>query len=135
MERLRTEAERIEAAKRAAIANGNVLITTLGAAYLYGRELNTVKQARKKNPHAVRLIVGFSNKPTPLIDYDWAEARWGSQRDPDRYAEMYGHGLTMNGYLILHSEDILQIPRPPGSNINTFHRTTADWRKQEEGLL
>ena len=105
-----TEAGRRKHAADRAIANGDVLLTPQGAAFLFDKNLKAIAAAhRRHEEEAVAWMVEYGGRPVPLLWHQWAVDHWKRPLQ-DRYDAMAAHRHTsvMGGrcYLILHPRPI-----------------------------
>ena len=62
------ERKRVKAAKQEAVTAGREILTPMGAAYLCGKSLETIRQARRAEPEkAVAFILGLEDRPVPML--------------------------------------------------------------------
>ena len=114
----KTEQDRIKEATQEAIRQGREILTPMGAAYLFGKSLETVRKARRAEPdEAVAFVLGLEDRPVPMLRLQWATEKWGKDLNPDRLEEMRDRCHTLGVgwviYLILHDR-----PLQGGSNIH-----------------
>ena len=109
------EQDRIRKAAQGAIENEREILTPAGAAYLFGKSLETIRKARRAEPgEAVAFPLGLENRPVHMLRLQWAKAKWGKDLNPHRLEEMRSrcHTLAVGRegwwvcYLILHDRPI-----------------------------
>ena len=107
------ERMRVQAAMQEAISIGREILTPSGAAYLFGKSLETIRRARRAQPdEAVALVLTFEDRPLHMLRLQWAVQKWGKDLDHDRLIEMRERCNTLAVgwaiYGILHDRPIQQ---------------------------
>ena len=107
----REEQKRRKKAAERAIEDGLEILTPSGAAFLFGKSMETIRKARRAEPgEAVAFELCIEARPIHMLRLQWAAKKWANDLNQERLEEMrsrlHTFGAHMGLYLILHDKPI-----------------------------